>query len=169
MTRHFPDYQFIIAGAPSMTEEDYEPYLKGMNVPVIYGQTYRLLKQSRAALVTSGTATLETAILKTPQVVCYSGEGGAFSYLLFKLFVKVRYISLVNLIMGQEVVKELLMQQLNEKNIKKELQQILPEGPVRQKMLKNYEELNRRLGEPGASERFARQIVKDLRFILGKK
>ena len=169
MTRHFPDYQFIIAGAPSMTEEDYEPYLKGMNVPVIYGQTYRLLKQSRAALVTSGTATLETAILKTPQVVCYSGEGGAFSYLLFKLFVKVRYISLVNLIMGQEVVKELLMQQLNEKNIKKELQQILPEGPVRQKMLKNYEELNRRLGELGASERFARQIVKDLRFILGKK
>ncbi len=169
MTRHFPDYQFVIAGAPSMTEEDYEPYLKGMNVPVIYGQTYRLLKQSRAALVTSGTATLETAILKTPQVVCYSGEGGAFSYLLFKLFVKVRYISLVNLIMGQEVVKELLMQQLNEKNIKKELQQILPEGPVRQKMLKNYEELNRRLGEPGASERFARQIVKDLRFILGKK
>lgn len=169
MTSHFPDYQFIIAGAPSMTEEDYEPYLKGMNVPVIYGQTYRLLKQSRAALVTSGTATLETAILKTPQVVCYSGEGGAFSYLLFKLFVKVRYISLVNLIMGQEVVKELLMQQLNEKNIKKELQQILPEGPVRQKMLKNYEELNRRLGEPGASERFARQIVKDLRFILGKK
>ena len=71
--------------------------------------------------------------------------------------------------MGQEVVKELLMQQLNKKNIKKELQQILPEGPVRQKMLKNYEELNRRLGEPGASERFARQIVKDLRFILGKK
>lgn len=169
MTRHFPDYQFVIAGAPSMTEEDYKPYLKGMNVPVIYGQTYRLLKQSRAALVTSGTATLETAILKTPQVVCYSGEGGAFSYLLFKLFVKVRYISLVNLIMGQEVVKELLMQQLNEKNIKKELQQILPEGPARQKMLKNYEELNRCLGEPGASERFARQIVKDLRFILGKK
>lgn len=169
MVKHFPDYQFIIAGAPAMTDEDYKPYLKGRDIPVIYGQTYRLLKQSRAALVTSGTATLETAILKIPQVVCYSGEGGAFSYLLFKLFVKVRYISLVNLIGGREVVKELLMQQLTEKNIEKELQQILAEGPVRQKMLKDYEEINRRLGEAGASERFAKQMILDLKIILENK
>lgn len=169
MVKHFPDYQFIIAGAPAMTDEDYKPYLKGRNIPVIYGQTYRLLKQSRAALVTSGTATLETAILKIPQVVCYSGEGGAFSYLLFKLFVKVRYISLVNLIGGREVVKELLMQQLTEKNIEKELQQILAGGPVRQKMLKDYEEINRRLGEAGASERFAKQMIIDLKIILENK
>lgn len=169
MVKHFPDYQFIIAGAPAMTDEDYKPYLKGRDIPVIYGQTYRLLKQSQAALVTSGTATLETAILKIPQVVCYSGEGGAFSYLLFKLFVKVRYISLVNLIGGREVVKELLMQQLTEKNIEKELQQILAEGPVRQKMLKDYEEINRRLGEAGASERFAKQMIIDLKIILENK
>lgn len=169
MVKHFPDYQFIIAGAPAMTDNDYKPYLKEMNIPIIYGQTYRLLKHSRAALVTSGTATLETAILKIPQVVCYSGEGGTVSYLMFKLFVKVNYISLVNLILGKEVVRELLMQKLNEKNLKRELQLILPEGSARKKMLEDYDEISRRLGEPGASGRFARQMVKDLKLVLDQK
>lgn len=159
----FPDYQFVIAGAPSMTEGDYAPYLKGKNVPILYGQTYRLLQQSAAALVTSGTATLETAILKVPEVVCYSGEGGALSYFLFKTFVKVKYISLVNLIMGKEVVKELLMQKLNRKNLKAELAQILCQPDVRRRMEEDYEELNRRLGAPGASRRFAALMVKRLK------
>lgn len=163
MTDCFPDYQFVIAGAPSMTEADYAPYLKGKSIPVVYGQTYRLLQQSVAALVTSGTATLETAILKVPQVVCYSGEGGALSYLLFKIFVKVKYISLVNLIMGREVVKELLMQKLNRRNLQVELAALLEQAGVRKRMLSDYEEVNRRLGTPGASRRFAARMVAELR------
>lgn len=162
MTEYFPDYQFIIAGAPSMTEADYAPYLKGKEIPVVYGQTYRLLQQSSAALVTSGTATLETALLKVPQVVCYSGEGGMLSYFLFKVFVKVKYISLVNLIMGREVVKELLMQKLNRRNLRAELSALLGQSEERKRMLSDYEEISRRLGVPGASRRFAAEIVKQL-------
>jgi len=167
MVHHFPEYQFVIAGAPSMRDADYRPYLKGKELPIVYGQTYRLLQQARAALVTSGTATLETAILRTPQVVCYSGEGGALSYWLFKLFVKVKYISLVNLIAGKEVVKELLMQKLNERNLLRALQAILPDGPDRTRLLTDYAEVNRRLGDAGASTRFARMMVRDLRQLKG--
>lgn len=163
MIDHFPEYQFVIAGAPSMEEADYAPYLKGKSVPVIYGQTYRLLQQSTAALVTSGTATLETAMLRVPEVVCYSGEGGALSYFLFKTFVKVKYLSLVNLIMGREVVKELLMQKLNPKNLLSALSEILEQPEVRKKMLAEYDEMNRRLGTPGASRRFAARMVEQLR------
>ena len=162
MMPHFPDHEFVIAGAPSMMDADYAPYIQGKNVRIVYGQTYRLVKQARAALVTSGTATLETAILGTPQVVCYSGEGGALSYFLFKTFVKVKYISLVNLIAGREVVPELLMQKLNERNILRELSAILPDGENRERMLSGYREVNGRLGEPGASERFAEMMIKEL-------
>lgn len=168
MVVHFPDYQFVIAGAPSMTNEDYAPFLKDQRISIVYGQTYRLLSQAHAALVTSGTATLETALLKIPQVVCYSGEGGVFSYLLFKWLVKVNYISLVNLIMGREVVKELLMQKLNEKNLRRELNAIVTDGPVRKTLLADYEELERRVGKPGASQRFAVRMVKDLKQLLYK-
>lgn len=163
MIPHFPDHEFVIAGAPSMMDADYAPYIQGMNVRIVYGQTYRLVRQARAALVTSGTATLETAILGTPQVVCYSGEGGAFSYFLFKTFVKVEFISLVNLIAGREVVPELLMQKLNERNILRELSAIIPDGEHRTRMLSDYREVNERLGEPGASERFAEMMIKQLR------
>jgi len=163
MTECFPDYQFVIAGAPSMAGADYAPYLNGNEVAVVYGQTYRLLQQSVAALVTSGTATLETAILKVPQAVCYSGEGGALSYFLFKAFVKVKYISLVNLIMGREVVKELLMQKLNCRNLRAELTALLEQSGKRARMLADYEEINCRLGAPGASRRFAARMVEELR------
>lgn len=163
MVKHFPDHEFVIAGAPSMSDADYAPYLRDMNVKIVYGQTYRLVKQARAALVTSGTATLETAILRTPQVVCYSGEGGAFSYFLFKTFVKVKYISLVNLIAGREVVTELLMQKLNEKNVLRELSAILPEGEKRNQMLAGYDNVNDKLGDAGASVRFARMMIDDLK------
>ena len=146
-----------------MTDADYAPYIKDMPVRVIYGETYRLVSQAKAALVTSGTATLETAILRTPQVVCYSGEGGRLSYFLFKVFVKVKYISLVNLIFGGEVVKELMMQHLNERNVLNELSRILYSERDREKMLRNYDEVIRRLGEPGASNRFARMMVADLK------
>lgn len=162
MVKHFPACQFVIAGAPSMSDADYAPYVDGVDVKIIYGQTYRLLQQAAAALVTSGTATLETAILKVPQVVCYSGEGGAFYYFMFKTFVKVKYISLVNLIMGREVVRELLMQKLNEKALLAELAKIF-DGSVRERMLSDYDEINRRLGQAGASDRFAAMMIRDLR------
>lgn len=162
MVSHFPDYQFIIAGAPSMTEADYAPYIKDIPVRILYGETYRLVSQAKAALVTSGTATLETALLRIPQVVCYNGEGGRLSYYLFKTFVKVKYISLVNLIFGGEVVKELMMQNLTERNILNELSRILFSEREREKMLRNYDEVIRRLGTPGASKRFAKMMVSDL-------
>ena len=162
MTGHFPEYEFVIAGAPSMTDADYAPYVGDLPVRILYGETYRLLSQAKAALVTSGTATLETALLRVPQVVCYSGEGGRLSYFLFKHLVKVKYISLVNLIFGREVVKELMMQHLSEKNVVDELSRILYSERDREKMLRNYDEVIRRLGAPGASGRFARMMVKDL-------
>lgn len=162
MVRHFPDFEFVIAGAPSMKDSDYAAYVGDIGVKIIYGQTYRLVKQATAALVTSGTATLETALLKTPQVVCYSGEGGAFSYWLFKTVVKVKYISLVNLMLDREVVKELLMQKLNEKNLLAELSRIIYDEDVRQKMTADYEEIIERLGKPGASDRFAKLMIEDI-------
>lgn len=162
MVKHFPDHEFVIAGAPSMSDADYAPYLQHVKVRIVYGQTYRLVRQARAALVTSGTATLETAILRTPQVVCYSGEGGALSYFLFKTFVKVKYISLVNLIAGREVVTELLMQKLNEKNLLRELSRIISDGKKRNQMLAGYDEVNQKLGNAGASERFARVMIDEL-------
>lgn len=162
MVRHFSDFEFVIAGAPSMKDSDYAAYVGDMGVKIIYGQTYRLVKQATAALVTSGTATLETALLKTPQVVCYSGEGGAFSYWLFKTVVKVKYISLVNLMLDREVVKELLMQKLNEKNLLAELSRIIYDEDVRQKMTADYEEIIERLGKPGASDRFAKLMIEDI-------
>lgn len=163
MVKHFPDFEFVIAGAPSMKDSDYAAYIGDMDVKIIYGQTYRLVKQAVAALVTSGTATLETAMLKTPQVVCYRGEGGAFSYWLFKTVVKVKYISLVNLMLDREVVKELLMQQLNEKRLSDELARILFDQDVRKKMVADYEEIIERLGKPGTSERFAELMIEDLK------
>lgn len=162
MVRHFPDFEFVIAGAPSMKDSDYAAYVGDMGVKIIYGQTYRLVKQATAVLVTSGTATLETALLKTPQVVCYSGEGGAFSYWLFKTVVKVKYISLVNLMLDREVVKELLMQKLNEKNLLTELSRIIYDEDVRQKMTADYEEIIERLGKSGASDRFAKLMIEDI-------
>lgn len=163
MVGHFPNYQFVIAGAPSMTETDYAPYVKDVPVRIIYGDTYRLLSQARAALVTSGTATLETALLRIPQVVCYNGEGGRLSYYLFKTFVKVKYISLVNLIFGGEVVRELMMQHLTERNVLNELSRILYSEREREKMLRNYDEIIYRLGPSGASKHFAEMMVNDLR------
>ena len=125
MTGHFPDFQFVIAGAPSMTDADYAPYLEGRAVPILYGQTYQLVSQASAALVTSGTATLETALLGTPQVVCYNGVLPRLSDFLFKTVVKVKYISLVNLIYGGEAVKELMMQHLTEERLRAELARLL--------------------------------------------
>tara|TARA_B100000809_G_scaffold266486_1_gene329457 strand:+ start:2408 stop:3517 length:1110 start_codon:yes stop_codon:yes gene_type:complete len=151
----FPDYQFIIAGAPSQSLSFYQQFIK-TDITLIENKTYDLLQHATAALVVSGTATLETALFKVPQVVCY--KTGWLFYNLAKLVIKVKYISLVNLIMDNEIVKELIQSELNTNNLTKELSKIIaPE--TRQPMLQDYEELHQKLGGIGASKRAAKLIV----------
>jgi len=151
----FKEYQFVIAGAPSQDLELYHPFLNE-NVAFISNKTYDLLSVAHAALVTSGTATLETALFKVPEVVCYKGSW--ISYQIAKRVITLKYISLVNLIMDKEVVKELIQDELNPKNIRFELAKILS-GPHRENMLKDYEALEKKLGGKGASEKTAKLIV----------
>jgi len=158
--KDFPEYQFVVAGAPSQDKNFYQE-VAGKDLKIVSGKTYDLLRASEAALVTSGTATLEAALLNTPEVVCY--KGSRISYEIGKRVVKhIEYISLVNLIMNREVVKELIQNELNSKNLKSELKKILTE-PKRSEILNDYKELREKLGGPGASERTAELIVEDLR------
>ncbi|MFN5324565.1 MAG: lipid-A-disaccharide synthase [Bacteroidota bacterium] len=157
----FKDYRFVIAGAPSIPDAYYKSFTNGYDVDVVSGNTYGLLSKAHAALVTSGTATLETALFNVPQVVCY--KGNPLSYQIAKWLVKVKYISLVNLVMDREVVKELIQHELNTDNIKSALNSILDGSPGRQKMLDDYIELRKLLGGPGASARTANLIVNDLK------
>lgn len=159
----FHGYQFIIAGAPSMTKEDYSKYIQGYNVDIVFNQTYQLVHHAKAALVTSGTATLETAIINTPEVVCYRAAGGKIGFKLFWPILNIKFISLVNIIMDREVVKELIQHMLNQDTLEAELNNILNNQEIREKMLNDYEELRNKLGNPGASARFAHQMVKDLK------
>jgi lipid-A-disaccharide synthase len=155
----FPDYQFVIAGAPSQEFSFYEQFLKNKNVHFISNKTYDLLSISYAALVTSGTATLETALFKVPEVVCYKGSW--ISYQIAKRIITLKYISLVNLIMDKEVVTELIQEKCNSKRIKKELQKLLkPE--YRNQVLNDYEVLETKLGGSGASQKTAQLIVQSL-------
>lgn len=156
----FTDYRLVIAGAPSISEDYYRKHIpQGMDVEIEFGKTYDVLRQSTAALVTSGTATLETAILRIPQVVCYYIACGKLISFLRKHLLKVPYISLVNLVANKEVVAELVADQMNEENIKSELAMILPDGSKRQVMLDEYEEMNRILGGAGASDRAAKAMI----------
>lgn len=154
----YPDHQFVIAGAPSLPDDFYAPYLKE-GVAFVSNKTYTLLKHAHAALVTSGTATLETAIFQVPQVVCYKGNW--ISYQIAKRIITLKYISLVNLIMGREVVKELIQHDLNRKNLKRELDKIL-DGPERERILVDYLSLKAILGGPGASKKTARSMAKNV-------
>lgn len=152
----FPEYQFVIAGAPGQDKSFYQPFLTN-NVHWVENQTYNLLQLSHAALVTSGTATLETALLNVPQVVCY--KGSRISYEIGKRLVRhISYISLVNLIMDREVVTELIQNDLNYDQLKKELSDIIA-GEKRNKILSDYQQLRHKLGGLGASERAAKEIV----------
>jgi len=152
----FPDYQFIIAGAPGIDPSLYNSYLKGYNASIVYDKTYDLLTRSSAAVVTSGTATLETALMMVPEVVCY--KMGPLTYNIGKHFVHIRFFSLVNIIMGKEVVKELLQSNIS-KGISEELKRILYSKEYRQAMLDNYTELKKILGTPGASGRVGKRMV----------
>lgn len=155
----FPDYQFVIAGAPSQEFAFYETFISNKNIKFISNKTYDLLKIAHAALVTSGTATLETALFKVPEVVCY--KGNSISYQIAKRIITLKYISLVNLIMDKEVVTELIQDRCNTKNIKKELNKIL-DSEYRKKLLAKYDTLEQKLGGAGASEKTAKLIISNL-------
>ncbi len=161
VVEQYPDYQFIIAGAPSQDETFYRSFITNENVDLVMGDTYNLLNNSHAALVTSGTATLETALFKVPQVVCY--KGNALSYQIAKRIIKVKYISLVNLIEDKEVVKELIQNELTKENIDKELKHLLEEeNPKRIKMLADYNQLITDCGGIGASQKTASLVLEYL-------
>lgn len=162
VTRSFPGYQFVVAGAPGISHDYYKQYITP-ETNIVFSQTYRLLQHSVAAMVTSGTATLETALFEVPQVVCYYMSAGKIVSFLRKFLLKVKYISLVNLITGDETVKELVADGMTASNLKHEFAAILPEGTKRERMLKGYSDLKRILGNPGASEKAAEIIVKSLK------
>lgn len=160
MVKHFPDYQFVIAGAPSLTLDVYKPYLTDSRVSLIYNQTYPLFKHSTIALVTSGTATLESALLNTPEVVCY--KGSLISVLIAWIVIKVKYISLVNLIMDREAVVELTQFELNEHRLRDEVSRLLPGSRHRETMLDDFKKLQKMLGGSGASQRVGSAIVSEI-------
>ena len=157
--KNFKNYSFYICAAPSQKRSTYLKYIKDKNiekVKIVENQTYEILSKSSAALVTSGTATLETALFKIPQVVCYKSSW--ISIMIGRFLLRnLKYISLVNLILDKEVVKELIQENLNEKNLTSELNNIL-EGDYRINMLKSYNELIDKLGNRGASEKTALKI-----------
>jgi lipid-A-disaccharide synthase len=158
--KKFPDYQFVIAGAPGFEPAYYAQFTGGNVVPLMFGQTYNLLHHAHAAIVASGTATLETALFKVPQVVVY--KGGAISIAIARMLVKIKFISLVNLIMDKKVVTELIQEDCNTDLLSSTLSEIL-EGPVRTRMLLDYNALADVMGSPGASERTAKLITKFLK------
>ena len=151
----YPEYQFVIAGAPSQEYSFYQAFIKSSNVKFIANKTYDLLSISTAALVTSGTATLETALFKVPQVVCY--KGSSISYYIAKQIITLKFISLVNLVMDRVVVTELIQNDFNKKSLEKELDKIL-DFESREKMFLEYFELEKALGGKGASEKTAQLI-----------
>jgi len=159
--KNFPGHQFVIAGAPSVELVFYQLFIKDFPVHIIFNKTYSLLSFSRAAIVTSGTATLEAALFKVPEVVCY--RTGAVSAFIVKSLVDVKYISLVNLIMDEEVVKELIQKDMTAANVTRELHLILEDENYRKIMLEKMEVLRTKLGGPGASIRAARDIISRLK------
>lgn len=160
----YPDYQPVIAGAPGLEPEYYRQYIGNHPAQIVFGKTYELLQHSAVALVTSGTATLETSLFRVPQVVCYYVMAGRAASFIFRHFFHTKYISLVNLIAGREVVQELFGARFSARQIHDELGRILHDEAYRQKMLDGYDEVIRLLGQPGASERTATLIYQSLSY-----
>jgi len=160
VARLFPGHQFVIAGAPNFDASFYEQFLGNWNIPVVFGQTYDLLHHAEAAIVTSGTATLETALLNIPQVVVY--KANALSIAIGRMVIKVDYISLVNLIMNKKVVKELIQKEANHDTIADELDQLLNNKAYREELLAQYQLLHERMGSPGASAKVAKLLLQYL-------
>jgi lipid-A-disaccharide synthase len=158
ITDQFPDYQFVIAGAPSFNAGYYEPFIGKKNVPVLFNAAYELLGNADAAVVASGTATLETALFNVPQVVVYKGHPVSIG--IARMVVTIKFISLVNLIMDSMVVKELIQQDCSPKNVSFELDNMLNNKSYRQKMLAGYDKLDEKMGKPGASAKTAELIIR---------
>ena len=157
----YPEYQFVIAAALAIPADYYRSLIPdNSGIKIVYDQTYALLKYSFVAVVTSGTATLEAALLNVPEVVGYIAN--KWSYLVGKRFVRTPYISLVNLIMGKEIVRELIQDEMTGKTIKKELDRLVFDIEYRENMLKNFSELKKTIGKPGASKRVAELILKEM-------
>jgi len=159
---HFSDYQFVVAGAPGINPSFYSSYLSSSGVGVVYGQTYALLQQATAAIVTSGTATLETALLNVPQVVTYSVKFGRIVQFLYKLLIHTPYFSLVNIIAGKPVIIELLGAQVTTQALTDELERLLHDSTYRNAMLQQYSLIKEQLGKAGASAKAAKAMVAQL-------
>lgn len=159
----YPDYQPVIAGAPGLEPEYYKQYTGNRPAKIVFGKTYDLLQHSHAALVTSGTATLETSLFRVPQVVCYYVTAGPLASFIFRHFFHTPYISLVNLIAGREVVQELFGARFSFRQIHDELEKIVNDQEYRQQMLDGYDRIIRLLGKPGASRRTAELIYQSLK------
>ena len=157
--KQFPDYQCVVAGAPGIEDAYYEEFIKGASVEIVHDKTYDLLSRSTAALVTSGTATLETALFNVPQVVCYKTPVPHLIRFAFNHIIKCKYISLVNLIADKEVVQELLADRFSVKTIREELSKILPGQTGREQMLQGYEEIRTALGDTCAPDNTAKLMV----------
>lgn len=159
----FKDHQFVLAAAPSIDKSVYDKIINGRDVKVLFGQTYDLLQHSRAAIVNSGTATLETALLRVPEVVVYNVFGGRLANIAKKLVLKIKFVSLVNLIGGHEIVKELIAADFTEANVRTELAKILPDSEERKQMLAEYDRIINLLGNPGVAQKAAEHIIRDLK------
>lgn len=157
--RDFSDHQIVVSGAPGISPDFYNQFISGKNIPIVFNQTYELLSMADAAVVNSGTATLETALIGTPQVVVYYVAFGKIALTLKDVFIKVRFISLVNLITGKEVVKELLAHHFTPENVTIEVEELIKNKEYRDKMLSGYAAMKQQLGEPGAAKHAAKGIV----------
>jgi lipid-A-disaccharide synthase len=158
----FPDYQVVISGAPGIEPDFYTRFFDNKKVNIVFNKTYDLLQQSAAAVVNSGTATLETALINTPQVVVYHAPFGQLAIFLKDIFIKVKYISLVNLVAEKEVVKELIVHHFTADNVAEELEKLLHNKTYRNELLSNYSKIKMSLGEPGTAERCAKKMVEFL-------
>ncbi|MBS1525440.1 MAG: lipid-A-disaccharide synthase [Bacteroidetes bacterium] len=154
----FPEYQFVVAGAPTFNQDFYQQFLEGTNITTVFNATYDLLNHAHAAIVTSGTATLETALLNVPQAVVY--KSSFISISIGRMVIKVKFISLVNLIMDKLAVKELIQKDCNSLKISEELELLINDDSYRTQMLDNYRALHEKMGKPGASARTADLILK---------
>lgn len=161
VARRMPDYQFVVTGVDWLSKQKYEKCVENSTVKVLYGKTYPIMAHSKGALVTSGTATLEAALLGVPQVVCYRGLGITI-WIAYRL-VSAKFISLVNLIMDRAVVKELIQKDFTPENAVIELEAILPGGSKEAIIREDYRQLQKAIGEAGASVRIAKQMVKELK------
>lgn len=159
----YPNHQAVIAGAPGIEQAFYQKYMGDSACKIVFDKTYSLLQHSDAALVTSGTATLETALFCVPQVVCYYVKAGKVASFIFRHFFHTKYISLVNLIAGREIVQELFGARFSYREIHDELGRILNDADYRNRMIAGYDSIIRLLGQPGASQRAARLIYTSLR------